>query len=423
MKTYLLILLILISSCTHHRPKKPTTHYVKSKAALARIIASRPTVSNEDLEQESILDDVNDLFSRKLGLFNNAEKPVVLNLIREAKKTIDIEIYEMKDEDFRDLLLEKLNRGVKVRIIKEPSPVGDSCDEKAADYVLPANPKKHLGCLEEKKYTQEFIARGGKYVYFSKKLCGTSGKKCFEHGKLIIIDKKTALISTGNFNSSNLCNLAQFPSACNRDYSYVSKDPQQLDLLTKVYDRDFLGVAYDLKSLMNKSKAKNITISPYSRKPIVDFINRARKKILIQNQYLEEPAWNDALIKAAKRGVEIQIMVTDFCNFGLPRKNKKTKIISVYSLFDSVGIKTKTFTSNIKIQNRPGYMHAKAIVVDDKMAWIGSVNGSVLSNNFNREYGIFFDRQRSVRKLIDVMEEDLNHPKAISWKKSLVCHK
>lgn len=428
MKNYLLILLALAVSCAHHKPSTISTQHVKHqvshKAAPVRAVASQPSESSSDLEEETILDDVKDLFSRKTGFFNNPDKAVVFSLIKDAKKSVDIEIYEMKDEDFKDLLLEKLDQKVKVRIIKDPFTVGDSCDELAPDDVLPANPKSQSSCLEEKKYVQHFIAKGGKYVYFNKKeLCGIPGKSCFEHGKMVIVDQKVLMLSTGNFNSSNLCNVAQNPAACNRDFSYVSKDSKVIDLLSDVYNHDFAGVAYDLKGIMDKSKAKNITISPFSRGPIVNFINQAKKKLLIQNQYLEDPAWNEAIVNAAKRGVDVQVMVTDFCNFGEPRDTKKDKITDIYTQFDQAGIKTKIFTANIKIRNRPGYLHAKAFVVDDKMAWVGSVNGSVMSNTQNREYGIFFNRHRSVKKLIKVIEEDMNHPQAVSWQKSLACEK
>lgn len=395
MKNYLVILLALCFSCAHHKAKNHPAHHVSSPSKI-----------------------------HEVGLINNPDNLILFNLIREAKKTIDIEIYEMKDDDFQELLLEKLKAGVKVRIVKDPFTVGDTCDELAGNDVLPKSARSQSKCLEEKNYVREFIMHGGRYVYFNKdELCGIPGKNCFQHGKMVIIDQKTVLLSTGNFNSSSLCNMNLRPSACNRDYSYVTSDPSVVELLSSVYDHDFKGHAYNLKSLMEKSEVSRLTISPFSREPLVNFINQSKKKILIQNQYLEEPAWNEALINAAQRGVEVKVMVSDFCHFGEASENKQEKIKDIYSAFERAGIKTKTFTAKIKIRNRRGYLHAKAIVIDDKQAWIGSVNGSSTSTIQNREFGIFFKQSQSVKKLIQIMENDFDHDKALTWKQSLACEK
>lgn len=423
MKTYLVILLALSASCAHHKAEPNHTRHVKHHVAANRVIASAEQ-SASNSEDDTLFDNVKELLGSKTGFFNNPDKAIVFDLVKDAKKTIDIEIYEMKDLDFRALLFKKLNQGVKIRIIKDPFTVADSCDELAPNNILPENPKYQDACLEEKKFVQDFIAKGGKYVYFNKEeLCGIKGKHCFEHGKMVIVDKKLLLLSTGNFNSSSLCNQSQNPTAYNRDFSYVTKDKKVIELLSAVYENDFKGVAYNLKSLMDNSSAKNITISPFSREPIVNFINSAKKTLLIQNQYLEDPGWNEAIVNAAKRGVDVRVMVTDFCNFGEPTDSKKEKIIGIYSAFDEVGIKTKIFTNKILIDNRPGYLHAKAFVVDGKSAWVGSVNGSVMSNTQNREYGIFFNRRNHVKKLIKVIEADMNHPRAINWQRSLDCKK
>jgi phosphatidylserine/phosphatidylglycerophosphate/cardiolipin synthase-like enzyme len=62
-------------------------------------------------------------------------------------------------------------------------------------------------------------------------------------------------------------------------------------------------------------------------------------------------------------------------------------------------------------------------VIDNKLAWVGSVNGSVNSTTKNREFGIIFKTKKSVKKLVKIMDEDFNHPFSTTWEKSLACEK
>ncbi len=84
------------------------------------------------------------------GLYENAEKPIAYDLIRSANHQIDIEIYEMKDKTFRNLLLNKLSEGVHVRIVKDSNTIGDSCDE-----LSPPTPDDETECKDEKSFVSQ----------------------------------------------------------------------------------------------------------------------------------------------------------------------------------------------------------------------------------------------------------------------------
>lgn len=360
-------------------------------------------------------------FNKKVGLFNNSDKVIAFDLLKVAKKTIDIEIYEMKDPTFRDLLVKALKRGVKVRIVKDSRTVADTCDELSE----PSEQDKPV-CAEEKAYVKTLLGLGAKYVYFNKqKLCAEEGKVgCYQHGKMIITDNKYLLLSSGNFNSSSFCNLSikPKPSNCNRDYSYVTKNKKVIEFLKSVLEKDISGDRWNMKSdIANGHPA--VTVSPYLRPRLVSLIRSAKKSITVQNQYLEEPEVNQALVDKAQEGVEVKVMVSDFCNFGKPAASKKKKSQEIYSQFDTAGIQTRVFMPSMKINDRAGYLHSKAIVIDKKIAWIGSTNGSVGSMTKNREFGIIFKTKKAVRKLLGIMDNDFSHPKALTWERSLACEK
>ncbi|MBC7693257.1 MAG: phosphatidylserine/phosphatidylglycerophosphate/cardiolipin synthase family protein [Methylotenera sp.] len=362
-------------------------------------------------------------FSRKMlrGLYVNGVETPTFAFLKTAKSSIDIEIYEMNDRDFRAQLREALDRGVHVRVVKDPNPVGEKC--KFFDVVDEA--KDDEDCQDLKSLVTEIKeSPEGAFVPFNKaELCGIPGKSCFEHGKMIIVDGKAALLSTGNFNGSNLCNQNQNPKICNRDYSYVTHDREVVRTLTSIFEHDLEGKAYDLPSLMAPGIEEKLTVSPYSLAPLVKFILSARESIEIENQYLKEPQINQALIAASKSGIKVSLTVASLCAFGKPKKTQLQRIAALFTPFDEAGISTRLFTSTMTVGGRAGYLHAKAIIVDGKYAWVGSVNGSTTSVSQNREYGIFFRNPAMVQHLRNVIVADHAHPQSESWQESVLCTK
>ena len=192
-------------------------------------------------------------------------------------------------------------------------------------------------------------------------------------------------------------------------------------VLSTVFENDLKGSSYNLEAILNSSNAQKLTISPFSLAPLVQFINSAKKTIQIQNQYLKDPTMNAAIMKAAKRGVNVYVMVSSACSFGRPKPSMVTQWNAQFGEFDQAGIHTKIFTRNILVSGVHGYLHAKAILVDSNRAWVGSVNGSTMSLSNNREFGIFLDDPTEVNKLSTFLYSDFTNPNAESWQDSLLC--
>jgi len=349
-------------------------------------------------------------------IYDNAKGAPYLEMIGRAKSTIDIEIYSMKDTQIFSALMQAMNRGVKLRIVQEPRPVADPCQI----FEVPTSadvPK----CREQKKFRQFVQTHGGQYVPFDKKLCGPGDGRglCFQHGKVMLTDSNLVSMSTGNLDPSNLCDLSENPSKCNRDVTVVSRDPSVVRAVKRVFEGDLAGRKLDIPAILANSP--RVTVSPYSLSPLVRFIDSAQKTIQLQNQYLKNPDLNAALIRAAKRGVKVFVMVSSACAFGRPDQNAIEYWTKVYSEFDAAGIHTKTFNSSIPIGGLPGYLHSKAILVDSTHAWVGSVNGSTTSLSANREYGIFSDEVELVRDLGVILYTDYVSPGAETWRESLRC--
>ncbi len=347
--------------------------------------------------------------------YDNSSGSPVFELIDQAKSTIDIEIYEMGDVRVLTGLKNAVDRGVRVRVVEEAAPVGASCRLFSAPGA-----KDDAACQQLRDLVSYVNDHGGSFVPFQLSLCGTPGSRCYEHGKIVIVDGDYALLSTGNFNATNLCDKTQNPKTCNRDYSVVSTNKAVISTLENVFENDLNGTT---TSPSEMEQNPYITVSPQSLKPLVAFIATAKKTLQIQNQYLKDPTLNQAIIDAANRGVQVFVMVESFCGFGAPKPTEIAQVQKIYGAFDQAKINTRIFNSSIKVAGVSGYLHAKAIIVDSDSAWVGSVNGSTTSLSDNREYGIFLDNETDVQQLAKFMYDDYMNPNAETWQESLQCKK
>jgi cardiolipin synthase len=349
------------------------------------------------------------------GFYNNAQGSPVISMIQSAQQSIDIEIYTMYDLNVRNAIRNELAKNIPVRIIQEPAPDGDSCKP-----FTEARSEDNADCTDTKKLVKDVIAAGGSYIPYNKAaLCATSSS-CFQHGKLLIVDQVNALISTGNYDATSLCDLSQSPANCDRDYSFVDQDTDVVSALEQIFNNDLIGQSYDLASIVAPVSQK-LTVSPLSLAPLVQFIQSAKTSIDLENQYLEQADLNTALETAAQSGVQVGVTVASLCAFGSPSSSASDKDTKTYSAFDSAGISSAMFTQKAQIDGTPGYLHAKAIVVDGNRAWLGSVNGSNSATSNNREFGVFFNNPAWVSALQTQIIADHGSSGSETWSQSLSC--
>jgi phosphatidylserine/phosphatidylglycerophosphate/cardiolipin synthase-like enzyme len=152
------------------------------------------------------------------------------------------------------------------------------------------------------------------------------------------------------------------------------------------------------------------------------FIKSAKTSLQIQNQYITDEDLASVIIAAKKNNphLKIEINLSDLCEYGSISDKKRYAARLMFQAFEDSGVALKMFPKGQKVNGRSGYLHAKAIVVDGKRAWIGSVNGSSTSLNQNREFGIYFSQSTRVRELSRQLEDDFGNPQSISWKKSVL---
>ena len=138
-----------------------------------------------------------------------------------------------------------------------------------------------------------------------------------------------------------------------------------------------------------------------ARNVYVNILNSAQNYVYITTPYLIlDPELENALINAAKRCVDVRIIT--------PRIPDKKYVYAVtrseyYNLLKS-GI--------IIYEYVPGFIHAKNVVADDKIATIGSINFDNRSFYHSYENGVFIYNSKTVIE----MKEDFLNTQAVSEK-------
>lgn len=148
-------------------------------------------------------------------------------------------------------------------------------------------------------------------------------------------------------------------------------------------------------------------VQPYSDSPLdheavgenvyLNIINAAEHYVNIFTPYLViDNEMMTALCLAAKRGVEVCIVTPN-----IPDKKYVFLLSQSYYL--------QLVESGVKIyQYKPGFIHAKCFVADDKIATVGTINLDYRSLYLHFECGVFFYKSKLVRQVREDMIETIN---------------
>lgn len=297
--------------------------------------------------------------------------------ISHAQKSIYLEMYifqkDMAEFDFFRLLQEKAKAGLRVKLLLDS--YGSS------DFYNEAVPE-----LEQ---------AGVEILYVSYLLHRT-------HRKILIVDEQVAFIGGVNFHkASRFWNdlmvritgnlVARVVMSFAKSYIFAGgKDPILLGKDEKI-----------------NFKKKNIRIEEHSpvrknfhfKKIYKKYLNGAKSGITLITPYFMPKRWlSAALHQAVLRGVKVEVLVPENTDHFF---SNRLNSFYIYKL-SKLGIK---FYMEKKMN------HAKAIIIDEKEAMVGSQNLDFFSFDFNSEIGVFFKDKEVVSKLLEIVKE---------WKKGAV---
>ena len=261
----------------------------------------------------------------------------LLDGINNAQTSVYLGIYLLTDRKIISALEDAAHRHLEVRVMIETHPYGSGS----------VSPTTTLDKLQ---------AAGAKAQ-------ATNPSFALTHEKCMVIDNGTAYIMTSNF---TLSALGGSSSTKNREYDITDKNQQDVQGIIDIFNADWNRTSAQYN-------APNLVVSPdNSRNDFKSLINSARKTLLIEAEEMQDAEIEQALISAAQRGVQVQVI--------LPNGSSGDSNGPGIDTIKRGGVEVK--------EDSQLYMHAKIIVVDGQKAFVGSENISASSLDRNRELGI-----------------------------------
>jgi cardiolipin synthase A/B len=262
-----------------------------------------------------------------------------------AKKSIDMEIYELDDPVEEAALIAAHRRGVGVRVLLDSAYELRTANEPA--YAL--------------------LRAGGVQVRF-----GPSST--IFHIKTTTFDARVSDISTAN--------LTPRYYATTRDAEIVDSYPVQVAAIEKTFANDWTG--QDPAS--DEANASGLVWSPDAEQAMINQIDSATTSVRFTSEELSDPYISRALANDAQRGVRCEIVMMDDPDWAKAFGQVTSAGCVVHVLPDTpTGL----------------YMHEKLVLVDagtsHASAMIGSQNASYSSLAFNRELSIVLTQAQAPR--------------------------
>jgi len=357
---------------------------------------------NEELATMLLKDSLSPLTSNntvKLLLNGENKFPDVLNALKEAKDHIHIEYYIFEDDKIgkavEEILVQKVKEGIQVRFIYD-------------DYGSRAIRKTMVPRMRAQGI-QVFPFFKIRFVTLANQL------NYRNHRKIIVIDGLTAFIGGINV-CDKYINDIKYPEKLFWRDTHIRIDGPGVQYLQYLFLCDWnfcaaLKLEPDEKFFppLNSIPVKGNKIvqiaasGPDSPSPVILYailqaINLASKEILITSPYfIPNESLLDALRIASMGGVKVKLLVpmesdSAFVDYA---------VRSYYSELLKAGIEVYQYTK--------GFVHAKTMVCDAKIAMVGTANMDIRSFDLNFEVNAIIYDQELATELQSVFYEDLKN--------------
>ncbi|MBX3233780.1 MAG: hypothetical protein KIT84_09065 [Labilithrix sp.] len=247
-------------------------------------------------------------------------------IIGRATTSIDVMVYQMGFGPVLDGLIAKARAGVHVRVIL------DLAQERV-----------------NKKYKEKLEEAGATVIW-------SDPRFTFMHAKVIMVDGREALLSTGNYHQSYMMR--------ERNFAVLDRDADDLASLKEIFEADFARQTPDVS-------CTRLVVAPVNaRARLLELIRSARTSIEVESMQLGDRDVRSALVERKTAGVDVRVLLADpswiDANAGAAE------------FLHQHGITPRWYP----------HVHVKTIMVDGRAAYVGSVNISWNSIDRNREIGV-----------------------------------
>lgn len=317
--------------------------------------------------------------------------------IRQATDNIHVEYYAFFNDTignrFLNILVEKAKEGIEVRLVYDP-----------------------WGGKTPKSFFEPLLDAGGKVTPFvtARNLIRKTRLNYHLHRKIVVIDGEIGW--TGGFNVGD-----QYLEITNK-FGYWRDTHSRIVgtasfSLQEIFIRDWNASVEDSEDALEyehryfivpeREAAGEVTMQvvadgPESEEEIlkngfVKMILAAEKRVLIQTPYLvPDDTMTDALLIAVRSGVEVNIMIPHMPDH--PFIYRASQYYANY--LHARGVNIYIFEG--------GFLHAKTVIIDDKIASFGTTNQDIRSYALNFEVNAFTYNKELTDELTEIFEEDLD---------------
>jgi len=258
----------------------------------------------------------------------------IYRLITGARKSVDLTMYELIDPTAERDLAADAARGVDVRVLLD----------------------SHLE-RSRNASTFSYLAGHGVHVHWA------PGNTTY-HQKTLTVDGRVSVVMTLNLVASDY--------ASTRDFAVIDTDHADIAAIAATFDADFADRHID------PPDGTDLVWSPTNaQRSVLSVIEGAHRTLAVEDEEMDDPAVTAALAAAARRGVNVMIIMT-----------ANSEWDAAFAELTGAGVHVRLYPDSESAL----YIHAKAIVADagqsDRRVLVGSQNFSVASLDYNRELGI-----------------------------------
>ncbi|SBS76619.1 Phosphatidylserine/phosphatidylglycerophosphate / cardiolipin synthase-like protein [uncultured Mycobacterium sp.] len=260
----------------------------------------------------------------------------ILNLIRSARHSVQMTMYQLSDPDAVDALVDARRRGLDVKVILDAAYHGQTVNTDAYGQLRDAG--------------VDVIWAPNDVIY---------------HQKSVTVDDTTSAVGTGNLTARYY--------ATSRDAYVVTTNPADVAAISATFTTDFTSPPAGRPP--EATPSPRLVWSPDARAVFLQRITSATQTLDITSEELKDRAIVAAIDQSARRGVACRIVLTE--NPAWARS-----VAEVSAAGCSVHLMPDTPTGL--------YMHEKILLTDDNLI-IGSHNLSTTSLLENRELSLQLD--------------------------------
>jgi cardiolipin synthase A/B len=123
-------------------------------------------------------------------------------------------------------------------------------------------------------------------------------------------------------------------------------------------------------------------------------VDNAKKSIRVKMFLFSHPGLIEAVIRAKKRGIDVRVMLNP------ARRSGKTENTATAKKLKAAGVEVKDSNPAFDVT------HEKSMVVDDRVAFVQSLNWDVKNLEGTRDYAVATDDKREVAEVIEGFEAD-----------------